>query len=92
MQTIRTEHAARAAIADTLQARAAMVQAFRNIKPAPVRRAPVTPARRYGATLAAACLDAFVLTLAGCGGGSNDTPDDTGAASIPARPASSATI
>jgi hypothetical protein len=34
---IRTEHAARAAIADTLQARAAQLQAFRSIKPAPVR-------------------------------------------------------
>ena len=62
---------------------------------------PISPGRRYSATLAAAILAALVLTLAGCGGGDYcDNPDpvdvpactETGRATIPAAPASAARV
>jgi hypothetical protein len=88
---IRSEAAAGAAIADTLQARAAMVQAFNNIKPAPVRQVRRAVRASWPATVAAACVACLVLTLAGCGGGDVDA-EDPGTAAAPARPASAATI
>lgn len=84
---IRSEAAAGAAIADTLQARAAQLQAFRNIKPAPVRAARPVRRGRFGRALAAL---GAALVLASCGGGDFDEPADDGRASIPARPASAA--